>query len=214
MAIKPGLFIGVLCLLAATASADSFSFTGTFQTDNDVQLFNFTIAAETTVTFVTFGFAGGTNAADQVIPPGGFDPEIWLFDPSGNEVASNDNGTGAEVGIFDEAQLDSYLQQEDLSPGTYTLALTESGNTLVDGLTLGGGFNGGGPFNTANCDSNVAFCDFQGDNLDGNWALDILGADSASEPGAPVGTPEPGSMVLLSSGLACFSWVRRRKLSR
>jgi hypothetical protein len=206
MARKSFLCIALFCLVATTASAEAFSFTGTFQTDNDVELLSFTIGAETTVTFLTLSYAGGTNAADQVIPAGGFDPLLTLFDPSGNEIGAFDNGGPGQVGLGPDGYLDSY-GSEDLLAGTYTLALTESPNYSLDG-TLGDGFPGGGPYYP--CTDNADFCDFAGNALDGNWAVDILGADSALDESQSTGTPEPGSLILLSSGLACFSWVRRR----
>jgi hypothetical protein len=71
-------------------SAPENVFTGTF------------VALGSSVTVQTFGFGGGTNAAGQVIPAGGFDSLVALFagtgptatilvDGSGNAVASADN---------------------------------------------------------------------------------------------------------------------------
>jgi hypothetical protein len=205
MATKFFLSVCLLCLLATTASADSFSFTGSFATYDDVQLFSFTIASDQTVTFLTLGYAGGTNAADQVISPGGFDSTLTLFDPSGHYVGAwaEDSSTS-----YEGLTLDAYNSQ-DLAAGTYTLALTETPNESFDGI-LADGFNGGP--NPYGCD----FCDFEYSPLDRNWAVDILTVDSAFEEGLPpsISTPEPGSLILLSSGLGCFTWVRRRKLFR
>ena len=54
------------------ANADNFSFTGSFTNDSNVQLFNFSVAATSSITLRTFSYAGGTNSAGTVIPEGGF----------------------------------------------------------------------------------------------------------------------------------------------
>ncbi len=57
-----GLTLAVLLLCvaaAAPAKADSFTFTGTFTYDNDVRLFNFTVAAQSQVTLRTRSYAAG-----------------------------------------------------------------------------------------------------------------------------------------------------------
>ena len=198
------LSFGLLCLITTGAAADSFSFTGNFQTDDDVQLFTFTIASNQTVTFLTLSYAGGTNFAGSTISPGGFDPLLTLFDSEGNEINFWDNSPG-QVPNGPDGALDAYDSELRLAD-TYTLALTESPNQSVDG-TLVDGFNGGG--NQYGC----TFCDSQNNQLDSHWAVDILTVDSASQVGGGV-TPEPGSLILLSSGLGCFSWIKRRKLFR
>jgi hypothetical protein len=199
------LCIALFCLIAASASAEAFSFTGALQTDNDVELLSFTIGAETTVTFLTLSYAGGTNAADQVIPAGGFEPLLTVFDSTGAEVGEFANGGPGEVNEGPDGYLDAYGQQS-LDAGTYTLALSESFNIPVDGYLADGFVGGGNPL----CD----FCDVLGNPLNGNWAVDILTVDSASEEGPSATTPEPGTLILLSSGWGCFSWVGRRKLFR
>jgi hypothetical protein len=203
MATKFFFGICLFCFVATTASADSFSFTGSFQTDNDVQLFTVTVDSPTTATFLTLSYAGGTNAADQVIPPGGFAPDLWLFDSTGENVAEFTAGGPGEVNDGVGGYQDDYGTYF-LEPGTYTLALTEWFNSPA-GDFLADGFNGGG---NPDCD----FCDPVSDQMDSNWAVDILSVDSASEQGPSATTPEPGSLILLSSGLGCFSWIRRRKL--
>ena len=66
MRIDACVRVGLFCLIATTLSANSFSFTGSFPTDNDVQLFSFSIAADGPVTFLTLSYAGGTNAVGQI----------------------------------------------------------------------------------------------------------------------------------------------------
>ena len=145
MAIKSFICMALFCLIATTASAEAFSFTGTFQTDNDVQLFSFTIGADSTVTFLTLSYAGGTNAAHTVIPAGGFDPLLTLFDGSGDYLGQYNDGLVGQVGSGPDGTLDSYSSQL-LAAGTYIIALTESPNQSADSTTLASGFVGGGPF--------------------------------------------------------------------
>src|SRR5882724_1135106 len=74
----------VLCaclgLVAGTARASAFSFTGTFNTDDQLEIFSF-VADSTSAVMRTWGFAGGVNAAGSVIPAGGFDPVLSLYGP-------------------------------------------------------------------------------------------------------------------------------------
>ena len=79
-------------LMSGASFANDFSFTGTFADHNEVQLFTFSVGAPSTVTLTAWSYAGGTNAAGTVIPRGGFDPILALFDSSGLRINENDDG--------------------------------------------------------------------------------------------------------------------------
>src|SRR5689334_1345629 len=67
------------CFSAGVASAGNFSFVGTFSQDDQMEFFLLTAPTASTI-IRTWGYAGGTNAASSVIPAGGFDPWISVFD--------------------------------------------------------------------------------------------------------------------------------------
>src|SRR4051812_23909240 len=78
---------------ATPAHATNFSFTGNLPNANAEQGFNFTVGATSNVTFVTYSYAGGTNAASQSIAGGGFDPILALFNAdTGALIGQNDDG--------------------------------------------------------------------------------------------------------------------------
>ena len=134
----------------ALADVQSQSYSGTLVTPQSVFEQTFTLTASDTVTFQTWSFGGGTNAAGQFIPAGGFDPLIALFngsgptativtDNSGNPVADADNlsnppwsfvgncppaGTVA-IGTGSGSAVcgDDYMQVS-LAAGVYTLVLS------------------------------------------------------------------------------------------
>jgi hypothetical protein len=202
-----------LCLLFAWAVAvstaqaqNNLSFEGTFLTDDQVQLFQFTLTSDATVTFQSFGYAGGTNQEGNVIPPGGFDSYFTWFDSAGNQIGSDDDGLDNEgcvdVGKYNGACLDAFAQPF-LTPGTYTLALTESGNDPNGSLSDGFSEQGQGNF-TANGPC-TAFCDALGNQDNGNYAVDILNVSSV-----PASTPEPVTMLLAGCGLALIGLTKRR----
>lgn len=77
----------LLLLSGAPARAADFSFTGTFVNDTDLQFFSFTLANPTAgVALRTWSYAGGTNAAGQVIPSGGFLPYLNLYFSDGSQM--------------------------------------------------------------------------------------------------------------------------------
>lgn len=208
------LAAGFIGLSAELASATDFSFQGVFNTDDQVQFFTFSLVSTATVTALTYSYAGGTNSASTVIPAGGFDPILTVFDATGVETSTNNDGGCSLVGTGAGGCLDSY-DQVSLSAGTYTLALTENDNTAI-GPNLSNGFSeaGNGDFTGPDfgC-SNGVFCDAAGDNQNGNWAVDILNVATAT-PGS--GVPEPGTIWLLSISLAsafAVSLYRRRKIN-
>ena len=203
-----GAAIAAACMLCASvSSAGDFHFTGSLTTDDQLEQFMFSLSSPGTVTAITYGYAGGTNVASQVIPAGGFDPWLAIFDSSGNLLASVDNGTCGQVGTDPStgACFDSFISQSFAS-GTYTLILSESDNqpvdtTLADGYTRTGQGNfTGGEFGC----SNGSFCDANGDNRTANFAVDILaGGDGGG------GVPEPATIVLGAAGLAGIIGLRR-----
>jgi|SRR5580704_4036480 hypothetical protein len=200
MVVKWGLLPSVICLLSAMASGQvsSLSYTGTLDAPQSVFEVTFTLTASDTVTFKTWGFGGGTNAAGQVVSAGGFDPLIALFtgpsaagaiylDSSGNPVADADNLLNAPwsygsncpaagtVAIGANHDCGDDLMQVALPAGTYTLLLTDA-NYQPAAIYAGGDlsqpfvdFTGGGAqFQTCDLLANVCI------NPNGHYALDII----------------------------------------
>ncbi len=196
-------------LFGGVSWASTFSFTGSFASDDQLQEFTFTLSSPATVTAVTWSYAGGTNQAGMAIPAGGFDPWLAIFDSSGNLVQSVDNGACGQVGmdLSTGSCFDSFISQS-FSPDTYTLILSESDNQpfdnqLADGYTrTGQGDFTGGEFGC----SNGSFCDANSANRTAAWAVDIDNVDIASE----TGVPEPGTMLLGAAGLVGIIELRRR----
>lgn len=131
--------LGVLLCLPGLALADNFSFTGTFAADDDVQLFNFTVGASSTVTMITKSYAGGTLADGTVISAGGFDPILSLFDSTGSLIGANDDGS-FDVGIdpVTGRRFDTFLQLV-LATGDYMVAVSQFNNFVI-GTNLSNGF--------------------------------------------------------------------------
>ena len=214
--------LGLICFLfltAVAASASSFSFTGTFSADDQLELFQFT-APSNNVTLLTWGYAGGTNANSQVIPSGGFDPVLSLFDATGGLlstsllIATNDDGAGVATDPLTGNAFDSLLNLTALVAGnTYVLVLSQYDN-LANGPDYGAGFSqqGNGNFTPGEfgCPG-VSFCDATPAQRNGNWAVDITGVGTAVDLSATSSVPEPGSMLLLSAGITALALLRRLK---
>jgi hypothetical protein len=210
-------FGGLLCAFLAFSSAKSsaldFSFTGNFVHDNDVALFTFTANGTSDVVLKSLSYAGGVNAAGQVIPRGGFDPTLAVFDAAGNLIDVNDDDLTGHVNTDPVTGLafDVYLDLGSLPAGAYTAALSQYDNkargpNLSDGFLENGNenftqkFSGGKP---------GFFYDATGNQRNGNWAFDILGATSAGGPPPPPGVPDKGtSLILLSLGSVSLIWAR------
>jgi hypothetical protein len=205
------LFFGLAAPGLATAL-----FQGTFGADDQVQLFNITVLESETVTFQTYGYAGGT-VDSTVIPGGGFAPTAFLFDNLG-DVTQLFNGTCSQVGTDSTTEScdDLYFVDEDVAPGAYTLALAVDDNRPVDTSVADGFVQNGNPgFTCTENGGSGEFCDvtaaFPTDNMrTGNFAISVTGADSVSESGVP----EPGSMLLLLAGGGFTALLRRRSISR
>ena len=89
----------------------------------DVDLFSFTATREQTIAFDVDVRAGRP-----------FDSYLRLFDASGNELASNDNGASPteKAGKF------SYLVHTFASPGTYYVGVSSAGNDRYNPIAGGG----------------------------------------------------------------------------
>jgi hypothetical protein len=218
-----------VCLLVTTSfgvSAGSIlSFTGTLSSSQGVFETTFNLTAADTVTIQTWGFGGGTNAAAQVIPAGGFDPLITLFngpvatativtDGSGNPLADADNLLNAPwsyvgncppagtVAIGTGHDCGDDFMQVALGAGAYTLVLTDANYipfAVFDNGSLAEGFEDltSGVFQTCDPVSNACI------TPDGNYAVDILSTQSDL-----IATPEPSALSLLGIGLAALATLK------
>jgi hypothetical protein len=203
-----------MLLSTGGASALDFSFTGAFGLDEDVQLFTFTADGVSAVTLRSYSYAGGTQADGNIVPTGGFDPILNLFDSTGALIlqqdddlqdnaicdGSSDPNTGECWDVF---------SVQVLPAGNYTVALTQYDN-YANGPNLSDGFLEAGQGNftgaLAGC-SNGSFCDVSGDapfdNRTNEWAFDILGVQTA--------VPEPTTATLVALGLGALGMIRRRR---
>ncbi len=146
--------LGALSLMAGSAAASSFSFQGAFNFDTDTQFFTFTVNTPTNnVAFRTWSYSGGTDSAGDIIPAGGFEPLLSLWDSNGNEMnpqasgpCTGDTGnplttlppdpvTGACGDVYYPTTLS--FPGGTWLPGTYTLAISLYSNPAVGNLTDG-----------------------------------------------------------------------------
>jgi hypothetical protein len=192
-------FGSALLLSVGAVRADVISITGSLATADDVYTKIFTLTQVSKVTIQSWGYGGGTNASNVVIPSGGFDPSVALFLGSGPSAILfdfNDDGT-CPPGSFDIVTggcLDSNLMETGLLPSTYTLTLTVSPN-FPNGPTLADGFTGGGDF-----------VDVFGDSRTSNFAVDIITTPAVAA------VPEPNTLSLvgtLCAILLAISRIRR-----
>lgn len=222
--------VWMLCLLAATAaslSAESLSFTGSLNSSEDVFTTTFTLTTASTITFQTWAFGGGTNAAGHAISAGGFDPLLALFsgplatatmvtDGSGNPLADADNlsnppwsyvgncPTAGTVAIGTDNDCGDVFMQAALDAGTYTLVLTDANYipaAIYDNGTLSEGFVDftGGVFQTCDSDSNACI------TPNANYAVDILSTQTLLQ----TVVPEPSTLPLLCIGFAVLAGAKR-----
>ena len=203
--------LGMIALSSATLQGSSFSFQGLFTSDDQIQFFNFAIASNSTVTIRNFGYGGGTNQAGTVIPAGGFDNLITLYQSDGTQIGSFDDDACVHGTLPNHGGcLDAYYSNT-LQAGAYILALTVSGNLPNGDLADGFSQAGQGNFTENDCSPPHAFCSFGGFPENGNWALDILTVTSASQVSA---VPEPASLALGLTGIGLIGIIYRRHSSR
>jgi len=205
---RPAVMLSGLFIFGGLASADSFSFTGTISTDDQLQSFFFNLTSPGTVDMQTFSYAGGTNQAGTPIAEGGFAPFLALFDSSGNLIDENAAGPSAPVDPVTGNAFDSFLS-DPLSAGTYELVLSQAGNEPNDN-SLGDGYTetGNTTFTSFYGCTNGIFCDPSTLNRTGNWAVDIDDVSSATETGTS-SVPEPSMVLGLCVGFAgmlIFRW--------
>lgn len=200
-----------LWLTPASAAMVTFSFTGSFSADDDVQLVNFTVdtPADTGATVIlrSFSYGGGTQGNGHAVTPGGFDPVLSLFDAAGVLIGSNDDDLTGTVNPdpSNSVRFDT-LFQAMLDDGDYTVALSQYDN-FAAGSTLADGFlQTGSPFFTVGLGpgcTNGRFCDAFGGNRTSAWAFDIVNVDNATL------VPIPAAFPLLLSGLAGLGFLGR-----
>jgi hypothetical protein len=203
-------------LISAGARAANLTLQGTIGTDDVVQLFDFAVARVGSVDLRSYGYAGGTTSTGAVVPSGGFDTILTLFDLSRNFLSENDDGAGVatdpSTGLAGDARITTTL-----NPGRYILALTQYDNfsrgNLADGLVETGhpnftadpSFITGGP-----CHGNL-FRDISGTTgrcRSGKRTVDFASLATVA-PFAPV--PEPSTAGLLWLSSLGFAWVIRKR---
>ncbi|HMU63911.1 MAG: PEP-CTERM sorting domain-containing protein [Nitrosomonas sp.] len=187
------MFLAVCIVFALSvaqvgAAPISSSFTGSFNTDDDVEFFSFAVTEPSLVTLRTWSYAGGTNAEGNTISAGGFDPIITLFNGTGNLIDDNDDGAGVAADPVTGAEFDAVLSIF-LDIGNYTASLTQYANFAI-GPNLADGFTGSGV---------TGFIDADGNTRTSAWAFDIVISE----------LPEPTSVALLGLGLVSLAFTRR-----
>jgi hypothetical protein len=197
--------VKTMILLSAAAgvplTAGTFSFAGTLSGRDDIALVAFTLNADAALTLRTFSYAGGQNAAGDLISDGGFDPAVTIFMADGPKFLVTLDDAEHCGGLFVAADpstglcLDSEQVDVPLPAGRYVAALTQSDHLPV-GPALSDGFTPGTVFGPSE------FVDFTGSVRTGNWELDVIGADSAAV------VPEPGTCGLVAMA-ALLMWRAR-----
>jgi hypothetical protein len=174
---------------------------GSFEFDNDVALFQFTLLEQ-------FTFAAATTSyADAGLQ--GFDPLLTLYGPGGVQMTAPPDGEVVfnDDRDFDTGDFDAQLPVLLLGPGLYTLALAQTGNNPHESLMpLELAFDAADPLAAAFIYGWTAGPEGNFFGRSGSFAIDLTLTPVAMEP-----IPEPGTLSLLILGSAAMAAVRRRR---
>jgi len=163
---------------------------------------SFNVTSASTMTAITYGYGGGTNAGGQTVDPGGLEPLLSLFDGKGSYMASTYLGTTCPAGanIYEGNCFDVSLDGGTLPAGTYFIALTAYANRAVadqnNGGNLSDGFTGLGSLQGT-------------ENL--NYAFDVILTPNSVSPPPPT-VPEPNYVLLMGIAVAAPFFLKRMKL--
>jgi hypothetical protein len=225
-ALRLFAFFAIFGMVATTCCADvrGYSFQGSFSQDNQTQLFDIGLASASVVTLQTWSYAGGVDWLGNTIAPGGFAPEITVFDTTGNEIAFDNGGSAPACGGRNVDPVTGFCLDASiydgvnhpllfLGAGTYTVALTQQGNDPLGQLSAGfsqDAANGDNPsFTGTNAGRPGAmFLDpFDAVQRSGEWEVDITGDEglSVSE------TPEPSLLIPVALGMLGLVFYRKRR---
>ncbi|MDT8998424.1 DVUA0089 family protein [Paucibacter sp. APW11] len=202
----PMLAALALSLGLGSAQADSRSYSGSFQTDDELFTTSFTLTGDDLFSAISYSFAGGSNAAGSSIAAGGFAPVLALFEDQLGLVqlvrgSSTVCGAGSAIDPQSGFCWDARMSVS-LTAGHYTLVLSQDGNEplgqlLSDGYSQSGVPDYTGQFYLGQAGQHFVMVD--GSQRSGAFALDIQAA----------AIPEPASAALLSLGLLAL--LRRRR---
>lgn len=195
----------------ASASSISQTYTGTLTSESgsgSVVLESFSLTSPSEVTIYTTSYGGGMNLNGTTTGPGGFQPNITLYDSTGFVVA-NQSPSFSPIANPDPTngwKGDGYLQDTDAAAGTYYVTLTDWQNQMSvtsTGLNVSEAaylqFSGPG---------GTSFQDVQGNTRNGNYALNISAMPLSSGPSS---VPEPASFLLVIPALAVLALFNRKR---
>jgi hypothetical protein len=193
--------LGVIALgvLGSTAARADSVYAGTLTDPATVVQENFSLSSPGDVSIFTTSYGGGTNLDGTTATPGGFQPNITLYNSDGTFVSGpNANDPMAKTDATTGLALDSLLTESNLAAGNYIVTLTNfwtqqsaTATNLSDGFTNIGG---------------STFLDSQFNTRTGAYALNV------AVPGGPVSaTPEPASFWLVLPIVAAATLFARKR---
>jgi hypothetical protein len=197
-------------VLAAAGLSTATSFTGTFTTDTDIFVATFVVPGQAQIFVTSFGYGGGINGDLMVIDPGGFEPDLALYDPNGNLVVQDTAGgvavgAGCSNGTNQDPTthfcLDATLVFPTSIAGIYTVVITEANVGNDPPPTFSG--PGSYPQAPGTDVTTPPFQDIFGNQRDGNFAFDV---DTTS-------VPEPATAVLTFVSIGALALWKRRSAS-
>lgn len=177
-------------------------------TPGSVVVEQFTLNSASDVTLFTTSYGGGTNLDGTGTTSGGFQPNLTLFDTSGLAIAF-ETGMASPIGNTNSAtglNLDAYVNDPDVAPGTYYAILTDVNNQVSASFTGFGSTSASNFYTLFSGPGGSSFTDIQGNILNGDYALNLEAASLTSTSA----TPEPATLWLVIPAVLGVALLRRR----
>ncbi len=187
-----------------SAHAADFDFSGTFTSDNDVLMFQFTVGSTSDFTIFSSSWLDGDSGL-------GFDPILAIWDSNGINIFEQDDGgvegsTMSNGVLYDHGVWDTYFTTT-LAAGNYTATVAQFDNFANSTLLSDGFQHDGNPNFTFDLGYGTQDL-FNGvwsgtDARTGDWAFHILNIDTAV-------VPLPAALPSLIFALMSLGFLRRR----